>query len=191
MAVTTKRAALSAPARGAPVKRARAAQAAAPPASASEFDLESTDDDDEEEEEEEGGEGGEGEEGGEAEEGDEDDSDGDTVADDDDDDFAPQAKSKGMPSSPSAFTAPLTLSPRSYQKEEGCRCLQPSPHHRRRCRRRFRYSSESIRKSRRSSGSSYTGQDDSSWSGGASQEGRVGGDAEEQLEEVGSRWARQ
>ena len=45
MAVTTKRAALSAPARGAPVKRARAAPAAAPPASASESDLEPIHDD--------------------------------------------------------------------------------------------------------------------------------------------------
>lgn len=49
--MTTKRAALSAPARGAPVKRARAARAAAPPASASESDLESTHDDDDEEDE--------------------------------------------------------------------------------------------------------------------------------------------
>ena len=51
MAVTTKRAALSAPARGAPVKRARAARAAAPPASASGSDLETIHDDEDVDEE--------------------------------------------------------------------------------------------------------------------------------------------
>ncbi|GAA5958854.1 hypothetical protein JCM8115_000667 [Rhodotorula mucilaginosa] len=51
MAVTTKRAALSAPARGAPVKRARAARAAAPPASASGSDLETIHNDEDVDEE--------------------------------------------------------------------------------------------------------------------------------------------